>query len=74
MIKLEIDGPTNTCHLSVKGDHTQLLAETTIIYAALLADLESLGLPIELAAKMIGEKLGDTINDFRKEFEKEKEE
>lgn len=74
MIKLEVDGPTNTCHISVEANSAQLLAEATIIYGALLAELENFGFPIEITAKMIGEQLGGIITDFRKEFEKEKEE
>lgn len=73
MIRLEVDGPTNTCHSTVNGTVPQLMAETAIIYGYLLARLEGFGMPIEVVAKMVGEQLGSIINDFRKEFEKEKE-
>lgn len=66
MIRIEIDGPANKCEAEVKGSLPQILAEANLVVGCLLANLESTGLPVAVAAELIGANLGTTVESFRR--------
>lgn len=66
MIKIEVDGPSGKNHIEVKGFGAQIVVETQIGLGLILLKLEEMGLPIDMAARVIGNNLDNIIGELRK--------